>query len=104
MAANETSPIMTTSEVMTNAAGPPTLSEPAPMPPQPAAPAGQPVAYPPTLAPGTRATAGDIQPGVGIEGEEVVWEARYAMKNFMGRIVARAILTVAWLALLTYTW
>ncbi len=37
-------------------------------------------------------------------GEEVVWEARYSMKNFLGRLAVRSLLTVAWIALAVYTW
>jgi hypothetical protein len=40
----------------------------------------------------------------GIVGEEVLWEARYSMKNFLGRIALRSVLTVAWIALAVYTW
>lgn len=42
--------------------------------------------------------------GPGIEGEEVVWEARYSMKNFIGRLVGRTVLTIAWIGLAFYTW
>jgi membrane protein YdbS with pleckstrin-like domain len=42
--------------------------------------------------------------GPGVEGEEVVWEGRYAMKNFLGRLSVRALLTVVWIALAAYTW
>jgi len=45
---------------------------------------------------------GDNAPGV--ESEEVIWEARYSLKNFIGRILFRTILTVGWLALAIYTW
>jgi len=40
----------------------------------------------------------------GVEGEEIVWEARYSMKNFIGRVTFRALLTVAWIVLAAYTW
>jgi membrane protein YdbS with pleckstrin-like domain len=40
----------------------------------------------------------------GIEGEQVVWEARYSMRNFIGRITLRTLLTIAWIALAVYTW
>jgi len=40
----------------------------------------------------------------GVVGEEVVWEARYSMKNFIGRIALRSFLTVGWIALAIYTW
>lgn len=42
--------------------------------------------------------------GAGIEGENVVWEARYSMRNFIGRTALRTVATVAWLALAIYTW
>jgi len=48
------------------------------------------------------AIKGENAPGV--EGEEVVWESRYSMKNFLGRITLRALLTVAWIVLAIYTW
>jgi len=102
MAANETNPGMTTSQVMTNVDGPPTLSEATPPSPvdsrQRLATAG--------IIPGSvdRETAEETPLGVGVEGEVVVWEARYAMRNFVGRIAARIFLTVAWIALAIYTW
>ena len=34
----------------------------------------------------------------------MVWEGRYSMKNFIGRITFRALLTIAWIALAAYTW
>jgi membrane protein YdbS with pleckstrin-like domain len=40
----------------------------------------------------------------GVEGEETVWEGRYSMKNFIGRITFRVLLTIAWVALAFYTW
>ena len=42
--------------------------------------------------------------GPGVEGEEIVWEASYSMRNFMGRIAFRIILTIAWIALAVETW
>jgi len=42
--------------------------------------------------------------GSGIEGEEVVWEGRYSLKNFVGRITVRVLLTIAWLVLAVETW
>jgi len=42
--------------------------------------------------------------GAGIEGEEPVWEGRYVLKNFVGRLVWRVLATIASLALVTYTW
>ena len=53
-----------------------------------------------------QAEAADASPatGVGTGGEEVMWEARYSMKNFIGRIAVRAGLALAWVALAVYTW
>jgi len=42
--------------------------------------------------------------GVGTEGETTVWEARYAMKNFLGRLTILGLLTVGWIAWAIYTW
>ncbi len=42
--------------------------------------------------------------GPGTEGEEVVWESAYSMRNFLGRIAFRVILTIAWLAMAIETW
>ena len=42
--------------------------------------------------------------GPGIEGEETVWEAHYSFKNFLGRLLLGALLTLAWLMLAVYTW
>jgi len=49
-------------------------------------------------------SGGHSENGVGIEGEEVVWQARYSLKNFIGRIAVRSLLTVAWVGLIVYTW
>jgi len=104
MAANETSPILTTSQVITNPAGPPTMSE-APVPTIDSVPSVAPNgAAPNANALFQPARAADDRTGTGIENEEVVWEARYAMRNFLGRLVARTALTVAWLCLAVYTW
>ena len=42
--------------------------------------------------------------GPGIEGEETVWEGHYSFKNFLGRILLAAVLSLAWLILAVYTW
>jgi membrane protein YdbS with pleckstrin-like domain len=42
--------------------------------------------------------------GVGIEGEEVVWEGAYSLRNFIGRVALRALLTVGWIVLAIFTW
>ncbi|SIO65657.1 PH domain-containing protein [Singulisphaera sp. GP187] len=103
MATNDTSPNIATTEVSTRFDGPPTVTEPesphALYPPEGPEPAG------------TTSSAGDAianrqaeaaTQGTGVEGEEVVWEGRYAMRNFMGRIAVRVLLTVAWLAFVGY--
>jgi len=46
----------------------------------------------------------DPTTGTGVEGEVVVWEARYSKRNFIGRLIGRTILTLAWMALAIYTW
>jgi len=101
MAANETSTGMTTSQVMTNVDGPPTVSEASPPPVDSRARLAS-AGIIPGAADGE--TAEETPLGVGVEGETVVWEARYAMRNFVGRIAARAVLTIAWIALAIYTW
>jgi membrane protein YdbS with pleckstrin-like domain len=40
----------------------------------------------------------------GVEAEQVIWEARYSMKNFIGRVVFRVLLTLGWIGLAIYTW
>lgn len=40
----------------------------------------------------------------GILGEKDVWEARYSLKNFLGRFLVRILLTVAATALAIYVW
>jgi membrane protein YdbS with pleckstrin-like domain len=42
--------------------------------------------------------------GLGVEGEDTVWEARYSMRNFIGRITARTLLSLVWAGLAVYTW
>jgi membrane protein YdbS with pleckstrin-like domain len=46
----------------------------------------------------------DPTTGVGIEGELEVWEGRYSLRNFLGRVVALAILTAAWGVLAISAW
>jgi len=46
----------------------------------------------------------DPTAGTGTEGEVVVWEARYSKRNFIGRMVTRSLLTIAWVVLAAYTW
>ncbi|WP_435006368.1 PH domain-containing protein [Tundrisphaera lichenicola] len=40
----------------------------------------------------------------GVEGEVLVWETTYSMKNFVGRIVGMTLLSLAWTAFAIYTW
>ena len=42
--------------------------------------------------------------GVGIEGEIDVWESRYSMRNFLGRVIAWGVLSAVWAVLAVYTW
>ena len=46
----------------------------------------------------------DPATGTGVEGELAVWEARYSKRNFIGRIAWRSLITIAWIALASYTW
>lgn len=104
MAANQSTSALVTSQDTTTINGVPPVPElqgNALYPPAGPMPAG-------TRSEAVEATGGQApansQDGVGIEGEEVVWEAAYAMKNFLGRITARALLTLGWIALAIYTW
>src|SRR5262249_16588279 len=94
-------PTLTTSQVTTNFEGPPTVAEGTGddrlYPPGGPAPAG-------TRASALEEHAAGASGGAGVDGEEVIWEARYAMKNFLGRLTLRAILTLAWIALAVYAW
>ena len=42
--------------------------------------------------------------GMGVDGEASIWEARYSMKNFLGRMVGLGVLVLAWIGLAVYTW
>jgi len=42
--------------------------------------------------------------GVGTDGETSVWEGRYSMRNFLGRLIIWGTLGVAWIAWAIYTW
>ena len=44
------------------------------------------------------------KPGIGLEGEFPVWEGRYSLKNFVGRLIFRLIVTGAWFVLAYFTW
>ena len=42
--------------------------------------------------------------GIGVEGETIIWEGRYSLRNFLGRGIQLGILVVAWIVLAIYTW
>lgn len=42
--------------------------------------------------------------GVGAEGELEVWEGRYSMRNFLGRVIGQGVLSLVWLGLAIYAW
>jgi len=42
--------------------------------------------------------------GPGVEGEDVIWEGRYSIRNFIGRIALRVLVTIGWLVLAFETW
>jgi len=74
--------------------------------PQPAPTTDEPAATAAPDAPGPSAAETHAKGvgGTGVEGEEVLWEARYSLKNFLGRIIFRTLMTIAWFALAVYTW
>lgn len=80
--------------------GTPAAAEPL-YPPQGPDPRGTTDAGVAELEQGARASAAM---GPGIEGEEVVWEGRYSMRNFIGLITLRVVLTIAWVVLAAETW
>lgn len=55
-----------------------------------------------------RATAAEEpageRPGTGLDGEVTIWEARYSLKNFLGRFVLAGLLLFGWLAMAVETW
>src|SRR4051812_20740357 len=67
----------------------------------------------PAAEPGAPATAAPLNPpqvsdpqgdSPEVEEEQVIWEARYSMKNFTGRLIVRTLLSAAWIALAVYAW
>ena len=52
----------------------------------------------------SKADNADPAKGVGVEGELIVWEARYSKRNFIGRGIVRILLTIALAGLAFYTW
>jgi len=68
---------------------------------------------PPAPAPAPAAAAGqarvahqtkaeDVDPS--LDNEQVVWEARYAMRNFLMRLIGLGILSLAWVGMAIYVW
>lgn len=39
----------------------------------------------------------ELKYGTGVEGEVNIWEARYSLKNFIGRLMLMSVLTISWL-------
>jgi membrane protein YdbS with pleckstrin-like domain len=103
MATDETSPVFNTTQVTTTDLTPVAGADAAHIDDLYPPPGPDPVATKPQAVAEMEKEEQDHQ-ATGVEGEEVVWEGRYAMKNFVGRILGRAILTVAWAALAIFTW
>src|SRR4051812_43784563 len=87
----------------------PPVSELFPQPPAKAEPQTAAAAPAPAPAPEAKDQASPQEAttpnkGFGVEGEFNVWEGRYSFKNFTGRLLFRAVLTVAWIALAIYVW
>ena len=107
---------ITTAEVQ------PAAAPPAPAAPPVAAPPAQPPAamVDPTSATGATplyapggpmpegteqgATTTERAEGLGVEGETIVWEGRYSLRNFLGRMIALAVFAIAWIVLATWAW
>ena len=100
------SPLATT-EINASPTAPLASAPPAPAPAGPA-PAAQQGASPMPLAaspdPDIPNETVEQTRGVGVEGETNVWEARYSMKNFLGRFTFWGLAAVAWIALAIYCW
>jgi len=96
-------PPVAPNQVETIHVGPTPSVAPAPTP-APGTPGAAGQTYPPTKAPHPAGDPTDPINGIGIEGEEPVWEARYSMRNFIGRLVTRTALVIAWICLAVYTW
>ena len=39
-----------------------------------------------------------------VDDELIVWEGRYSIRNFLGRLIGMGVLTIAWLGLAFYAW
>jgi membrane protein YdbS with pleckstrin-like domain len=39
-----------------------------------------------------------------VDDEVIVWEGRYSMRNFLGRLIGMGVLSIAWIGLAFYTW
>lgn len=94
--------ILTTQRVMTTTGiGGPAAAEQPLYPPEGPVPAGT---KPGAIAEMEAQSNANPDTGAGIEGEEVVWDGRYSMRNFLGRIAFRMILSAAWVVLAVETW
>jgi len=115
MIAKETSASLGTNQIATNDLQvPPSSPTVQGQPPASAAPAGESRGDIPNVDPSGASpeferemvqegeSKGEDAPGV--EAEQIVWEARYSMKNFIGRMALRTLLTIGWIVLAIYTW
>jgi hypothetical protein len=89
---------ITTSEVVANPAGMPISRplDPGSQPPPPPVSDGEPENLDALDAEIDRK---ELEPGIGLEGEFVVWEGRLSLKNFVGRFVLRVLASVGWIVL-----
>ena len=96
----------------------PAAAPPAPPQPPPLAGPAQPVAQAPAAAADALYAPGGPQPegteqgsttneraeGFGVEGETVIWEGRYSLRNFLGRMIWLGAFVIAWIVLATWVW
>jgi hypothetical protein len=112
MADNRATPLQTTDTISTLEVGPSAVPVPIPEPapnPNSQSPYGAKVPDPTGTSASEihheqQGTSTDPVNGLGMEGEEDVWTARYSMRNFLGRAVVLTALTIAWIALAIHTW
>jgi membrane protein YdbS with pleckstrin-like domain len=97
MAANSTTPFGVNQVDTENLA-------PGAVPPAGREPADALFTPPPADTPAPSSSIAHPTVGTGVAGENVVWQARYALRNFVGRITARVLLTLVWAGLAYYTW
>lgn len=104
MAQNETSPVVTTNQVSTSAlmtepVGHHESASPDLYPPAGPDPSGTKVG-----AALEQAKETDDNLGQGVEGEKVVWEGRYVMRNFAGRLIWRSVATLVLIGMIIDAW